>query len=506
MFYNDILPVSNQTILKVKLSNFSSGLNTKIEQNILPLNVATLSYNFDFNSGALVQGMGFKELTIDAYTETESGDKLYFGEKNLNVPSTVSEVKAVYVFRRHQQERYSPLLLIFADSYLYYTLFMTTLTEFIKVNNYTFEKTPIGINMYFSDDYRMVFCSQATNDSLSSVDGYMNLVRYNTAPKFFSLAEHAGRLFAVVGKEKDELWFSDDTNPCNWVPEVFNGGYIKVVDERGCINNLISHNNYLYLIRDYGISRLSGFGDETEFVIKNLSLSNSQIYGKTATLCGDYIFMLCKDGIYNFDGLNINKINLGFESLLENAPNQNAVGAFLDGKYYVACRLNFKDNETVGSEINEDSKNNCLIEYDINSGEYSILRGVNICNLTAIQFETIHKIVACFASDYKNKLGELTHDGLIFGTPTKKVWSSPQTDLGYPDKIKVLKNFYINTQEDIILKIKADDTTHTYKIKGSSKPRRLATALRASIFKIEPHELLSNSLTVSKRRIPKRKR
>ena len=102
MFYKDILPVNNQTILKVKLSNFSSGVNTKIEQNILPLNVATTSYNFDFNSGALVQGMGFKDLTLDAYTQDANGGMLYFGEKNMNVPSDISEVKATYVFRRHE--------------------------------------------------------------------------------------------------------------------------------------------------------------------------------------------------------------------------------------------------------------------------------------------------------------------------------------------------------------------------------------------------------------------
>lgn len=483
MFYRDILPTFNQTMLKIKLSNFSAGMNTKVEQNILPLNVAVSSYNFDFNSGALVEGMGFGDLILDNHTETPTID-FYNGTKTMQVPSAIEEIENVWVFRHSQNGNYMPVILICADNQVYYSLVYTNLNTFSSLSGLSFNYAPDAINIY-DDEHKMVFYSKSNQDSLTELDEFYTVTEYNSAPRFFALEQHGDRLFAVVGNEQDELWFSDETNPCNWVAENFDGGFIKLTDIRGQIKALISHTNYLYLIREYGISRLSGFGEPENFVIKNLTYSQSQIFGKTAALCGDDIYMLCQDGIYKFDGLNMYRINLGFESMMEHESNKHAVGAFVAGKYYVACRLNFDDGASVGSEEDENWVNNCLIEYDVSTGQYSILRGVDIRNLTALNVDRMHKLIVCFNGELKNKLAQLNHDGKIFGTPTKKVWKSPKTDIGYPDKIKVIKNFYINTSEDIVVNFYVDGKKHSFNIKGKQTPSRIMTALKGTMFQVE---------------------
>ena len=81
MFYTENLPNLNKTSLRVKLSDFSKGINTTVTENILPLNYAVNTYNFDFNSGALTEGLGLKELEI----KNESTTKV------MNTPENVTE-------------------------------------------------------------------------------------------------------------------------------------------------------------------------------------------------------------------------------------------------------------------------------------------------------------------------------------------------------------------------------------------------------------------------------
>lgn len=146
-----------------------------------------------------------------------------------------------------------------------------------------------------------------------------------------------------------------------------------------------------------------------------------------------------KNGIYSFDGVGATKLNLDIDSLFEGVTNERCSGAYLDNKYYLACKLNFGDGETVGCESGAYS-NNALIELDLVSGNLNIVRGVDIVSMTAVSEGYISKLICCFGGDHKNRIGELVHDGAIFGTPLKKAWISPKSDFGYADKKKLSKN------------------------------------------------------------------
>ncbi len=494
MFYSDLLPTGDQTVLKVKLTNFSGGINTKIDANLLPLNVAKNSYNFKFTTGALKTGMGFKDLTIQ-------ND---FGTKTMEIPEGVVQIQKVWIFKRYVKstETFSPLFLIFCKSVsdsdetqtqnkIFAGRFVTSFNKFNYMEDFSFSDVPVGMMLRIDGTDKFVFCPSNSTDNLQIWDSIFSPQSFPDAPEIKSLAYHADRLFATVGGDKSQLWFSAESDPSLWSVEDFAGGYIEICDERGSLNSVISYNNNLYIIRDFGITRLTGTGDQSNFVVKNLSLSNSQIYEKTVTLCGDRILMFCQDGLYVFDGLEMNKLTLGFEELFENVDNSKACSAFLNGKYYLALKMNFCDSRYDFED--ENFTNNALLEYDITTGEYSLLRGVDICSLTAFQYQNNSKLIACFNGDFQNRLGELTNDGVIFGTPTTKVWESPYTDIDYPNKTKIIKAITLQNKFDMQIGVCVDGKNYVFDVKASQKATRVPINLKGNLFSVGFYSNVANA-------------
>ena len=72
----------------------------------------------------------------------------------------------------------------------------------------------------------------------------------------------------------------------------------------------------------------------------------------------------------------------------------------------------------------DDFTNNALIEIDVKSGEYTIMRGVDILNLTVIKDITEHTLLVCYKNNGSVNLGQISHSGKIEDVATKKIWVS----------------------------------------------------------------------------------
>ena len=132
------------------------------------------------------------------------------------------------------------------------------------------------------------------------------------------------------------------------------------------LNRVVSFNDYVYVFRDFGVARVSAYGDQTNFSVSQLFISSAKIYGNSVCVCGDRIMFLSRDGIMSFDGYTTQKLNLGIESLLINVTNENCSSLYYNGKYYLALKLNFDDGEQIGCEsYNEGYINNAIIEVDL---------------------------------------------------------------------------------------------------------------------------------------------
>ncbi len=467
------MPQNIKSNIKVKLSDFSKGINTKLTENLLPLNYAVNCYNFDFNKCSLSTGLGIQELSIP-YADSNS--------KTFMTPASITQIRKFWQYTRYDNELndYIPLLIMYGDdNKLYYARLKTSLNTFTLLDS-SFENVPNGINYRIDDGDCFLACGESKMLKFSG----SNAVTFSeNIPKITSVALHAGRLFATVSGDQNVIWFSDDLNPTNWNVSNFEGGYIELTGERGVCKKVIEANNYLYVIREYGISRISGWGLQDDFAVKNMYLSTGKLYHNTAKLCGHIIIMLCSDGLYYFDGGSMNKINLGIEEMFEGVDNSKAFGAFLDGKYYIACKMNYNDSAFIGCEGGS-YDNNTLIELDLNTFDINILRGVDIAYMDGIRYDNYSKLGIICKGNNGEKFFELTHDGKIDGVATKKHWCSPFTDIGYPDYKKAIKSITLCTKTDIKILVNADGRKYVYDVKGSKSPVKVPINVCCTSFNI----------------------
>ena len=480
MFYKKALLVKKTNNLKIKLSNFSGGVNTEVDENCMPFKYAKNLYNFNFSKGSLETGLGFEKLTFLNDNNSDSERELDFEVR----PSQINKVW-LYPFYDNYHKLKDHLLLASCDNKMYYCRIICIDPFLNKISNdVTFTSVPNAIYYNLEGEDVMLLTSATDGMLVFHPERIYNMD--SKAPKISSMCRHYERIFAIEEGKRTKLVFSDNLNPTNWNVSLNEAGYIDMADERGGLEKVVSFNDYVYVFKEYGISRLSAYGDQSEFSITNLYVSSGKIYGNSVCLCGDRIMFLSKDGIYHFNGYTTTKLSLNMESLFRDVDNDNCCSAFFNGKYYLGLKLKFNDNQKVGCEnYSEGYINNALIEIDMKTGDISITRGVDLKSICAIEYERVKKLVCAFNGEHKAKLGQLTHTGTIFGTPLQKKWTSAFTNLGYPNKMKKIKSISLIAKNPCKLTVKTEFGEHTYDVKGSEKTITVLTHAQGEMFQFE---------------------
>ena len=198
-------------------------------------------------------------------------------------------------------------------------------------------------------------------------------------------------------------------------------------------------------------------------------------------VCGEVIFFATRDGLFSFNGTSVSKICEEYDHFFKNLDNTNCSSCCLDGKYYLATKCDFEDDESVGCESST-FVNNVLFEVDIETKKVDVLRGVDIKKIISIDTPYFSKVVACFNGSNINKLGELVHNGKIFTATNAKSWSSFITDLGYKGKNKKIKEIILNTKYPCSVEIISDIESKTYSFDGSEKEQRTLASVNGRNF------------------------
>ena len=472
MFYPKSLITKKVTDYKITFSAFQSGMNTEIDEGILPYKYAKSCYNYCIENGALKDGIGFEELTLPVSNDDIKTERKIIFEKN-------QEVKELWVYKYFNQKENVP------DYKLLYYITDGTIRWLPIVNTYPYtfglasiiysQGVPKAVN-YRLDGLDYMIFSSATDGMWKYTSSKM-AEKVENGPSIVSMCLHYERLFAIIENgERNRLSFSANLDPTNWNESLDEGGFIDMQDERGPLNTVVSFNDYVYVFRDFGVAKLSAYGDQSSFSVSQLFISSSKIYGKSVCVCGDQIIFLARDGLHTFNGSSTNKLSLGIESLLNNVTNENCCAMYHNGKYYLACKLDFADDEKIGCESYGDGYiNNALIELDLKTGDISVTRGVDICSMIVIDNGYFCKVVACFNGEHRFKIGQMTRDGKLFGIPLKKCWTTPKSNLSCPTKVKRIKEVLIKTKSACKIKITTEKKSKTYNISGSSKTQRLKT-------------------------------
>jgi len=460
MFYGKYLKSRSVKKVRLPFTDFSKGINAYVSENLLSQKYAVLAYNFSSESGALKNSKGIDELQL----------------LNGNTITPLdSAILKLYFYRRYDPELLchdDKLLAYTQDKKLYYIDLAKEAQSFTLIGGTTFNKTPVGINYRLNGDDVIILCSE--EDSMTVWDGKNQPYIVESAPLISTMCVHYERLFATVDGEKSSVWFSDDLDPTNWDISLEEAGYIEIIGEKGSLQKVIKFLDYVYIFRSYGISRLTAYSEQTDFSVVTLFVSSGKIIPETVTVCGDRILFLAEDGLYCFDGYSVAKIMQNIYPLFKGCDNSNAQSGFYDGCYYLACKLNYGETDSL--------VNNTLLEYNINEKTVNLIKGVDISSITVILTESYSNIAFSLRGNNSCKVATLCDENSLFTVPLLKCWKTPTTDLDYPDRYKLFRELYINTQTDIRVLVSSDNICKMVYIKGGKGIKKADIGIKGKTF------------------------
>lgn len=432
-------------------------------------------YNYITENGALKSGYGFSELKMPQSTTDLDNESL--------VEIRGNDVKAIWKLKWYDSvaDRNNYYLFYFNDEGLicYDNLFMTRLATVIIKNDFT--QTPYATYYRQDDQDALLLSGEGGNLMLVTGNG---IESSETAPIIKSCCSHYGKLFAITASTSSTLVYNEDNDVLNWTDEKTKD--LDFSDERGDLNKIISFNDYIYIFRDYGITKLSIYSSDEEFAVSHMYLADSYIYPNTIAQSGDEVLFLNKSGLKSFNGSSVKNVYVSCANLLKTCQQPYAFATAFEGKYYLACRCDYGDGQKIGCENYEGGyKNNTLIVYDIQSEHTDIVRGVDINQVLALVNPYKSKLVACFNNEHKGKIGELKEDGKIFEESLPTLWESVTCDFGQAGTKKRIYAFTIKTSGDVNVVIKSENLQRTYKVKGKDKLQKINTNVYGNQFNVK---------------------
>jgi len=476
MFYKKNEKAPSPKKLEVEITDFSKGLNFNKEENILNTNYSVNNYNFAFKKGVLTESYGFKTFTCPNYEDDT--------ETDIVLSETITEpinFLSLWFYKVYNINYGGPIdkLLYYADTKgLYFNQIITIGPLIMRVYQMEFDENPTFTYNIKIDgaDYNL-FGSE--NMGVYKFNGGNGPVLMPNIPNISSLCEDKNKLFGTGYGEKNVIYFHNGNNVTEWTTTIdANNGIIEMNDTRGKINKVIPFLNYVFAIRDYGISKISHQEGKTKFEITHLSLSGNKIYEDTVCICKDKMLMLTKEGIISFNGVTTSVVNLGINEMLQNVNNDNAKAVFHSGKYYLACRVNFNDNKKVLCENEQGFKNNAIIVLDVETLNYDIIRGVDVKSMVSIKLNKLDKIAILLNNINRTNVLQFCDSGSYYNTPLNKEWVSPLTDLGYSNKIKFVRNLSLLSLYNCKVTIFSEKESKEFNVVGNNTLTKLKVNLK----------------------------
>jgi len=481
IFYENIKKHKKTAEKNLMFSIFSDGVVSNKDDETTKPNECKAFYNLTISDGALKTGLGFKDFEAPISFDTPEATHPFL------ISEHIDEIGGIWLFRWFNKEVGRFIYEIFMTDSNHVIWGIPLEDEFegdvwVKTRKLTSKPT-------FECQYRV-----------NNVDGYyffsengMVVVAANgeeiseNVPALISCVVHYDNFFGITNTNRNTLVYTANLNIKEWSEE--QGSTIEFLDNRGSFNKLVAFNDYVYLFREYGITKISIYTSKSDFSFTHLYTSSSRIYENSVCVCGDKVLFMTRDGLFAFNGSAVSKVAEQYDVYFKNLDNKNCSCACLNGKYYLATRCKFEDQEAVGCEKTT-FVNNVLFEVDIETFEVKILRGVDVKKLLAVDNGFMSKLCACFYNEHKNRLAELTCDGQIFCEVLDKEWKSFSTDLGYKAKRKKIKEIVLSTGYDLDVVIVSDEEEKTFSFSGTAQEQRQSVCVYGKNFqfKFKPRE------------------
>ncbi len=474
IFYKNLKKHKTTSEKNLVFSIFDDGVVSNVDDSVSQPAQCKEFYNLTYSDGALKTGFGFQDLRVPAsYDDLENCHTFDFSTK-------MTEIDGLWFnryFHGTEEIYHFQLLMIDADFKMYGVELMDTFNGFVFARTVYLESYPTCVYQYRINggDGAVIFSNEGMVSLTTS-----SLGKWENVPAMISCVVHYDKFFGITNANRNMLVYTSNLNLYDWTEA--ESSTIEFLDDRGVFNKLVAFNDYVYLFREHGITKISLYTSKDEFSFTHLYTSPSLIYENSVCVCGDKVFFMTRDGLHTFNGNSVEKVAENCDRFFKNLDNSNCASACLNGKYYLATKCDFADGETVGCE-SKSHTNNVLFEVDVENFDLNIYRGVDIRHVVSVDCPFMSKICCCFYdSDFKLRIGELTHDGKTFSNATEKKWTSFETDLGYVSKRKKIKEIVLTTASAIEVEIKSDEETKTFKFSGSAKQQRMSVSVLGKIF------------------------
>lgn len=339
---------------RVAITSFQ-GINCTYTESLLPLKYSPLSHNYRFGNGALMTGMGLNKAKLPV---------LYNNTDYHLAPEAPHSIQGIWLYRRydHNLNMRDDRIVVFCSNGKFYQSKLFAIDNYSEIGNVTISGK-VNTTSYRLNGKDVLLIS-SEHGKLWVYDGDNPPYMVNNSPNITSMCIHYERLYATTGGEKNEVWFSDDFDPTNWNVTMIEGGFIQFNDDLGRANKVISFLDHIYIFRDYGINRLTAYGEQSDFNMSRLFVSSGRIYPETIAVCGNRVLFLAEDGIYMFDGVSVRRILDEVTPLI--TCKDFSLGCYHSGKYYLAATALIQDTNRILSEREVNWRNNILIEVDLN--------------------------------------------------------------------------------------------------------------------------------------------
>ena len=469
---------------RINLESFESKMDLDRSKYVVGKNCRA-SFNTQVKHGVLSSGKGFEVLTLPALM-TDRTEYVMFEQ-------TFSFVKiwhyTYYSIPNNCQEYL--LVALGNDGKLYFSAEFSHIGEFASLSNTVYSSIPTTINFTVEEDSVIGFAFEDRPLVVWYCDD--PIYEVEDAPYFRSICLHGDRLFAIDASKDNIIRYSSNKNPLDWKKNVISSddaGSLELNDYKGSLRKLVSFKDSIYVFEDYGISKISAYSSSDEYFATNIYTSGSKIYANTACKCGDLIYFLCEDGLYSLDGVDIKKLELNISSLLDREQLDASI-CFFNKKLYIACHLDFEkvglDNGLVtqsnsddGSIENEEAINNALIEFNIEDNTYTIIKGIDVCSMVAINDLFLSKLIVALRN--KKLLYQLTDECKIVDTNLSSSWESGVITLDSRDKNKILKDIYLLSKYPAKILVTSDKRSKEIDVPAKDNLQRLGINLPGKEF------------------------
>ena len=475
MIYRKKLPTKNYKKSFIKVDDFSGAIDDKTNPQIIGYKKAVSLFNFIIKNGKLEQGYGVKPLTLP----TSINDS----ECTLNPAFTFDgSYEGIWLYKYYNQSKQEDsydLILYGNDGQLYWLGIFDNAPYIFRLYEIKLTSKPTIINYRMYDRNYLLICNET--EGMIAWDGDTVPESVVGAPAIRSICKHGTRLFALT-KDRFSIRYSSELDPTNWLVSSSedSSGIIRISDQMGEMHKIVSFLGKLYVIREGGITKINFFEEDDSYDISHVFFSGSKVFADSVVVCGDCIFFATRDGVYSFDGIDAKMVDFGFSNLFVTRTFENSKAVFYKEKYYIACYLNYNDNNSVGDDkYPNECVNNVLIAFDIKNKSYDIFRGVDIVDMLALDVSKISKLLMLTRISNTNKILELTTDGLYDGA-TFKLWQSPYYTFNISGKNSFIKKFSIQSLYDVDVEIKTENETKDIYVYGKQEVQTFVVNLKAN--------------------------